>query len=123
MGPGHQNGGGTQKIPCGQGNLERAQPRAKPISTSPALTHSNSHGAQAWVGGSPTGEDMACGGGGPRKGESGESGGRGEGQEAERTSTVALQGLKGEQVLLEGSRFPVREGCPWGMVDHLGGML
>lgn len=32
VGPGHQSGGGTRKTPCGQGNLGRQEPRARPVS-------------------------------------------------------------------------------------------
>lgn len=32
VGPGHQSGGGTRKTPCGQGNLGRQEPGARPVS-------------------------------------------------------------------------------------------
>lgn len=71
------------------------------------------------VGGEPEVED------GPEK-ESREEGGWGEGLEADRTlgrPHRGLQGLKGEQVLLEGSKFPLSEACQRGMADHLERML
>lgn len=62
---------------------------------------------------------------GPGK-ESREEGGWGEGLEANRTVRrphKGLQGLKREQVLLEGSKFPVSEAGQRGTADHLEGML
>lgn len=52
MEPGHQSGGGTRKIPGGQGNLEREWIRVRSVSASLLLACPNSR----WCPGSPWGE-------------------------------------------------------------------